>query len=241
MNVWWSHTPNGFCFHDGDTNSSNSNDTAFTLLHHRYHSVTDVEESCWKRVVDERMAIPALSIKMFDSDGNKTGRLLYSDGSVTLELDLLANSSDVPVTSTASATESSDATESSHDDESSSGTSSAPQTSSPPENSSVPGTSITDVLASNLVASSQANVDGRAVVENASADGQTEPSITDITPGTGTSSHSSFINLNLENHPEGLKTLLGNSIKKLMGCDDELVKFDALRFKRPRKLEITPG
>lgn len=55
--VWWSYTPNTFCFHDGDTDSSNSSDT-FTLLHHCYHSVMDVEErrdACWKRLVDEQI------------------------------------------------------------------------------------------------------------------------------------------------------------------------------------------
>ena len=44
-------------------------------------------------------------------------------------------------------------------------------------------------------------------------------------------SASSFINLNLEEHDEGLKTLAGNSIKHLLGCDDDLVKFDDFRFK----------
>ena len=43
-------------------------------------------------------------------------------------------------------------------------------------------------------------------------------------------SASSFINLNLKEHDEGLKTLAGNSIKRLLGCDDDLVKFDDFRF-----------
>ena len=35
-------------------------------------------------------------------------------------------------------------------------------------------------------------------------------------------------NLNLD---EGLKTSARNSIKRLLGCDDDLVKFDDFRFK----------
>ena len=34
-----------------------------------------------------------------------------------------------------------------------------------------------------------------------------------------------------EEHQEGLKTSAGNSIKRLLGCDGDLVKFDDLRFK----------
>ena len=43
-------------------------------------------------------------------------------------------------------------------------------------------------------------------------------------------SASSFINLNLEEHDEGLKTSAGNSIKRLLGCDYDIVKFDDFRF-----------
>ena len=42
-------------------------------------------DACWKRIVDEKTLIPAHSIKLYDPDGNKTGRLLYSDHTVTLE------------------------------------------------------------------------------------------------------------------------------------------------------------
>ena len=42
---------------------------------------------------------------------------------------------------------------------------------------------------------------------------------------------SSCINLSLEEHQEGLKTTLGNHIKRLLGLDDDLVKYDDLRFK----------
>ena len=84
---WWSQTSNGFKFHDGDTDPSNPND-AFSLFHHRYHSVNDVEERrdvCWKRIVDEKIVIPAHSITLYDAGGYKTGRLLYTDYTVTFQ------------------------------------------------------------------------------------------------------------------------------------------------------------
>ena len=87
VDVWWSYTENGFLFHDGDTDRANPGDTV-SLLHHRYHSVKDVEhrrDACWKRIVDDKIVIPAHSIKLYDSDGKKTGRLLYRDHTVTLE------------------------------------------------------------------------------------------------------------------------------------------------------------
>ena len=76
VDVWLSYTGNGFLFHDGDTDRANASvgDT-FSLLHHRYHSVMDVEhrrDACWKRIVDEKIVIPAHSIKLYDSDGKKT-------------------------------------------------------------------------------------------------------------------------------------------------------------------------
>ena len=39
-----------------------------------------------------------------------------------------------------------------------------------------------------------------------------------------------YLNVNLEEHNEGLKTLIANSIKHLIGSDNDLVEFDDLRF-----------
>ena len=89
VDVWWSHTSNGFIFHDGDSDPDNSSDV-LSLLHHRYHSVKDVEQrrdECWKKIIDEKIIIPAHSIKLYDSDGNKTGRMVYQNNTVTLESD----------------------------------------------------------------------------------------------------------------------------------------------------------
>ncbi len=49
-----------------------------------------------------------------------------------------------------------------------------------------------------------------------------------------TSSHlpgtSSYINLALEDVNGGLKTCVGNHMKKVLECDDDLIAFDELRF-----------
>ena len=83
VDVWWSHTINGFVFHDGDTDPANSSE-ALSLLHHRFHSVKDVEQrrdECWKKILDEKINLPAHSIKLYDSDGNKTERMVYQNKS----------------------------------------------------------------------------------------------------------------------------------------------------------------
>ena len=76
---------------------------------------------------------------------------------------------------------------------------------------------------------------GHIVVEETSAvsQTQTETEVPDVLVDEGTSNttpavaemcstepNSTFINLNLD---EGLKTSAGNSIKRLLGCDDDLV------------------
>ena len=65
-------------FHDGDTDSADPSDD-FSLMHHRYHSLMDVEnrrDGRWKKIIDQKTVIPALSIKLYNADGNKTGRLI---------------------------------------------------------------------------------------------------------------------------------------------------------------------
>ena len=90
--VWWAHVDGGYHFHDGDDDPHSEND--FTLLHFRQHSLVDIQERrkrCWSRIVDERIAIPsrivderiaipAAEVKLYDQDGNCTGRLQYSSG-----------------------------------------------------------------------------------------------------------------------------------------------------------------
>ena len=49
--------------------------------------------------------------------------------------------------------------------------------------------------------------------------------------GSETANTGSCLNLNHEEHDEGLKSSAGNYIKRLIGSDDDLVEFDHLRFK----------
>ena len=86
--VWWDRTPTGFHFYDGDDDPSAQGCT-FTLLHFRQHSVTDVEERrklCWDKIVSERIPIPANSIKLYDTQGMTTGKLVYRDRSMVLHI-----------------------------------------------------------------------------------------------------------------------------------------------------------
>ncbi len=245
VDVWWSYTPNGFLFHDGDTDPANPGDT-FSLLHHRCHSVKDVEhrrDACWKRIVDEQIAMPAHIIKLYDSEGNKTGRLLYSDHTVTLE----CTSTDPLDTSTIEA-------EASHNSSTPTSETVSPVCVWPPADA--PSIEVCPAVDCSPGLSSFASegVEVRATLEargslmevsgaHEDTDADEAAGSTDLDSNTtplnnvvaemcssGPSS-SSYINLNLEEHHEGLKTSAGNSIKRLLGCDDDLVKFDDLRFK----------
>ena len=89
VDVWWTRTPDGFLFNDGDSSPTTPEMRAFTLLHHRWNSFSDVrdrQDACWKRVIDEQILIPAHSIKLYDSDGNRSGTLTYSNDTVELHI-----------------------------------------------------------------------------------------------------------------------------------------------------------
>ena len=82
--VWWTRRPNGFHFHDGDQDSSTKDD-GLDLLHHRHHSIQDAEErrrKCWKKIIDDTIIIPANSIKVYNTQGNPIGKMVYSDKGV---------------------------------------------------------------------------------------------------------------------------------------------------------------
>ena len=87
--MWWTRTPDGFLFNDGDSSPTTPEMCAFTLLHHHWNSFSDVrdrQDACWKRVIDEQILIPAHSIKLYDSDGNRSGTLTYSNDTVELHI-----------------------------------------------------------------------------------------------------------------------------------------------------------
>lgn len=83
--VWWTSTSGGFHFHDGDGDSTTQDDS-FTLLHFRQNSIQDVEnrwKRCWKKILADKIVIPAREIKVYDQYGMSTGRLQYSGETVT--------------------------------------------------------------------------------------------------------------------------------------------------------------
>ena len=215
VDVWWSYTSNGFLFHDGDTDPANPGD-AFSLMHHRYHSVVDVEhrrDTCWNRIVNEKTVIPAHSIKLYDPDGNKTGRLLYGDHTVTLEctstnpLDTSESEAfhnpETPITLTSEGPVcSADTLSMGHEDNE---------------------TSTANMCA--VDTPSTEHEDSETLRSTAN----TYPLMAEMC--SNTQSKSSYINLDLEEHNEGLKTSVGNYIKHLLGSDDDLIRFDDLRFK----------
>lgn len=84
--VWWTGVGGGFHFWDGDGDSSTQSEDSFTLLHFHQNSVVDVEErrkKCWSRILEERIAIPANEVKVYDNNGTSTGRIHYYDGTST--------------------------------------------------------------------------------------------------------------------------------------------------------------
>ena len=81
--VWWRYVSGGFQFLDGDADRETQDGNDFTLLHFRKHSVEDVEErrwKCWKRIIDERLVIPATDVKVYDDGELYTGRIEYREG-----------------------------------------------------------------------------------------------------------------------------------------------------------------
>lgn len=85
--VWWTRTEDGFLFCDGDEDSCTRED-GFTLLHFHHHSIVNMEKwrkIYWKKIVEERIALPANRIKVYDQGEKRTGWLVYHSGSVTFE------------------------------------------------------------------------------------------------------------------------------------------------------------
>ena len=83
---WWTHTPNGFHFKDGDNDQAERG--TFTLLQHRHHTVKDVEErrtTCWDKIIQDRIYIPTNSIKIYNQQGESIGKLEYSSHTVTFQ------------------------------------------------------------------------------------------------------------------------------------------------------------
>ena len=228
-NVWWSYTDKGFLFHDGDADPSNPDDT-FTLLHFRSHSLTDVEErqaACWKKIVEERVVIPANSIKLYDNQGNKTGRLLYSNHMVTLEhvdsleraaADSLDNTdTSSPLITSALASSLPDVSTGNQDNVNESLIATHKMIDTPPEDGD-------RSAATESRASSRISVPAPTPEEVICRTSVPAPTSEEVicTPS---------INFGLEKKSEELKTSVATSLTRLMGRHDELDEFDELRFR----------
>ena len=167
--------------------------------------------------MDEKTLIPAHSIKLYDPDGNKTGRLLYSDHTVTLE----CTSSDPLGTSEpeASATITSEAPGCEAD---------APSTMKD-EDSETSTVDVPPMEQEDNEVSTAAEEPSIEQEDSDNSNADTAPLMTEMS--SSIQNGSSCINPNPEEHQEGLKTSVGNSIKRLLGSDDDLVKFDDLHLK----------
>lgn len=230
--VWWTRTVNGFHFHDGDTDSSTQMHS-ITLFHYRCQSITDVQErrkTCWNKIIEERIAIPSYSIKVYDQGGEKTGQLVYDgDGDVAFEASTSVHqifSSD-PDTSTVPSPETEGAVS---DGPMSDPVSNSLQASDCPVSEGCPaGYSMCE----DHSVQDQLVEGGPDSSEVASSSSSNHISATSSQLGGVGEVPSPYIHLTLaeEEDDEGLKTSLATSIKKLLEHADGVTEFDQLRFK----------
>ena len=78
--AWWELNINEFLFHDGD--NDNNYGCQPKLLHFREYNVKDIGErqkGSWREIIEDKVLIPANSIKLFDSHGKLIGRMVYRD------------------------------------------------------------------------------------------------------------------------------------------------------------------
>ena len=100
--VWWTATSEGFHFRDGDDDSNQQG--TFILLHHRCHSLKDLEDrraQCWKEIISKKIEVPAEQIKIYDEQEMLRSRLVYttnSEDSIAREnpLEALQSGTDPP-------------------------------------------------------------------------------------------------------------------------------------------------
>ena len=84
--VWWKHTDDGFRFLDGDDDPSTHDECS--LLHFRHHTIRHVltrREECWNKIIEDRVPLPANTIKLYDPNGHLVGRLLYQGNGVVYQ------------------------------------------------------------------------------------------------------------------------------------------------------------
>ena len=79
--AWWELKSNGFLFHDGD----NDNNYRYQpkLLHFNVKDIEERQKGSWRKIIEDKVLIPANSIKLFDLHGKLIGRMVYRDNEVT--------------------------------------------------------------------------------------------------------------------------------------------------------------
>jgi len=107
--LWWQKTQDGFRFFDGDSDPSFRTQGP-PLLHHRSTTLEQIQvarREIWKEIVSHETSLPAITVRLFDEDGNFCG-MKHSDTQDASALSMLGSlhnqhhldsSMDVPVTS----------------------------------------------------------------------------------------------------------------------------------------------
>lgn len=213
------------------------------MLHFRQHSVVDVEDRrmrSWKRIIEDRLIIPATEIKVYDEDGTTTGKIRYCDQTVTF-MPLPNTSTFAPEIHTnthINPTNTSDfdpaytvptSLETQGDLDTNS---SSPHTSREPASISLDtqGDSEQEQENSESFTSEQPTLsknNTKTLVQTHVDTSTGEGSV--ITPGPATRSHIHLPALE-EECAEGLTTSLATSIRKLLP-NESLSEFDTLRFR----------
>ena len=79
--VWWTQTLQGVEFLDGEINPG-SNENRPTLLHFRSATLSNVDthlQACWEKCIDERVQLPAFTIRVYTTcDGNQISLLHHT-------------------------------------------------------------------------------------------------------------------------------------------------------------------
>lgn len=219
---WWTHAENGFRFFDGDSNPTTPNEPS--LLHFRCHTVKDVEqrEKCWAKTIKDYVVIPADSIKLYDSDGKLTGKLLYKDGEVIHQQH--------PSNSTNAASD--------NDSVHSSPSTAIPQQETPTNPPTLEDLMFTSDLAGDFSLTctqeeSHSVLPLTHIHVHVSEDTPESARETQPSPAPKESSHHQsthiILTTNSEEHHDSFKSTLAASIANIIECDATLREFDELR------------
>jgi len=90
--LWWQKTQDGFRFFDGDSDPSFRTQGP-PLLHHRSTTLEQIQvarREIWKEIVSHEISLPAITVHLFDEDGNFCG-IKHSDTLDASALSMLAS------------------------------------------------------------------------------------------------------------------------------------------------------